>query len=342
MSYLSSEMQRLEVPDLGRVVGFLGEATASEADEPFPPELLENLRRLVPCDAVGFTELDRVREKTLKYIQSPECDEGDDCDDDEAFHWVIHHEHPLCHHQNVTGDFRAFKLSDFVTKQEFRRSRVWVDAYGIDGLEHQMCVGLDAPLSHTKVFTFNRFGGRDFTERDRVVLNLLRPYLAQHYRAAQVSRRLRQALAVHEEAHTAVVLLDEAETIAYASSSARELFERWFGKKGAHLPDGLKRWLQDRPNDAREPFSIAAGDHVLIVHFFEASLLLEERRDLSSLTRREREILDLVAEGRTNAEIAAALWISQGTVRRHLENAFRKLGVHTRTAAVALVRDAPL
>jgi len=36
----------------------------------------------------------------------------------------------------------------------------------------------------------------------------------------------------------------------------------------------------------------------------------------------------------TNAEIGARLWISAGTVRRHLENAYTKLEVHTRTAAV--------
>ncbi len=52
------------------------------------------------------------------------------------------------------------------------------------------------------------------------------------------------------------------------------------------------------------------------------------------LTRREREVLSLVAEGMTNAEIAARLWISAGTVRRHLENAYSKLEVHTRIAAV--------
>jgi RNA polymerase sigma factor (sigma-70 family) len=52
------------------------------------------------------------------------------------------------------------------------------------------------------------------------------------------------------------------------------------------------------------------------------------------LTRREREVLTLVAEGMTNAEIGARLWISAGTVRRHLENAYSKLEVHTRTGAV--------
>lgn len=55
----------------------------------------------------------------------------------------------------------------------------------------------------------------------------------------------------------------------------------------------------------------------------------------TALTPRQREVVLLVAEGLTNAEIARRLWISPGTVRRHLENAFARLEVHTRTAAVA-------
>jgi DNA-binding CsgD family transcriptional regulator len=53
------------------------------------------------------------------------------------------------------------------------------------------------------------------------------------------------------------------------------------------------------------------------------------------LTRREREILEWVERGKTNAEIAEILWLSPSTVRKHLENIYGKLGVRTRTAAVA-------
>ncbi len=60
----------------------------------------------------------------------------------------------------------------------------------------------------------------------------------------------------------------------------------------------------------------------------------ERERSVLGLTRREREVLELVAERLTNAQIAARLWISCKTVGHHLENTYAKLGVHTRTAAV--------
>ena len=57
------------------------------------------------------------------------------------------------------------------------------------------------------------------------------------------------------------------------------------------------------------------------------------------LTEREHEVLGWIARGKTNAEVAATLHVSPNTVRKHVENIFDKLGVHTRTAAVARLRD---
>ena len=61
----------------------------------------------------------------------------------------------------------------------------------------------------------------------------------------------------------------------------------------------------------------------------------------SSLTTTERRVLQLVATGRSNAEIAADLYVSVATVRKHLENAYRKLGVHSRMAAVVALGGSP-
>lgn len=54
----------------------------------------------------------------------------------------------------------------------------------------------------------------------------------------------------------------------------------------------------------------------------------------ASLTITERRVLQLVATGRSNSDIAADLYVSVATVRKHLEHAYRKLGVHNRMAAV--------
>ena len=51
------------------------------------------------------------------------------------------------------------------------------------------------------------------------------------------------------------------------------------------------------------------------------------------LTPREREILRLVAEGHSNATLAKMLWVTQQTVKFHLSNVYRKLGVSNRTEA---------
>lgn len=51
-------------------------------------------------------------------------------------------------------------------------------------------------------------------------------------------------------------------------------------------------------------------------------------------------MLELVASGASNAEVAERLSISVSTVRKHLEHCYRKLGVTNRTAAVAALREA--
>jgi DNA-binding NarL/FixJ family response regulator len=61
------------------------------------------------------------------------------------------------------------------------------------------------------------------------------------------------------------------------------------------------------------------------------------RRDgpLSSLTEREREVLDFISRGRSTADIAREMQIAVSTVRKHRENMMRKLDLHT-TAEIIL------
>lgn len=61
-----------------------------------------------------------------------------------------------------------------------------------------------------------------------------------------------------------------------------------------------------------------------------------------TLSDREREVLERVAHGLSNREIARALFVSEATVKTHLVHAFAKLGADSRTAAVAKAREAGL
>ena len=61
--------------------------------------------------------------------------------------------------------------------------------------------------------------------------------------------------------------------------------------------------------------------------------------ELAALTTREREILDLVAGGASNQEIAEKLFISEKTVRNHLTAIFDKIGVSSRSQAIVFARD---
>lgn len=68
--------------------------------------------------------------------------------------------------------------------------------------------------------------------------------------------------------------------------------------------------------------------------FCENFRLLQEPPTVNILTRRECEVFHLLAKGLSQKNIAASLHISAGTVKRHLENIYRKLGVNSRAAAL--------
>ena len=62
----------------------------------------------------------------------------------------------------------------------------------------------------------------------------------------------------------------------------------------------------------------------------------EDELGLGSLTAREREVLNLLARGNTNREIAEQLFITNKTVKNHLSRIYEKIGVHSRAEAIAL------
>jgi serine/threonine-protein kinase PknK len=132
-------------------------------------------------------------------------------------------------------------------------------------------------------------------------------------------------LSAHVELETAIEFLHSGERIGYLLKN-RIL-------KVADLVEALER--------------IALGGAVIDPVLVEELLSQQRRTDpLAVLTSREREVLALVAEGRSNSGIAHRLWISEGAVEKHVRSILAKLQLpatdddHRRVLAVLLFLDA--
>jgi DNA-binding CsgD family transcriptional regulator len=342
----SVAMQRLSGSDLEGALRFVAEASAETGSDPFPPPVLEHLRRLVGADWATFCELDRRRRRGIAIVETPVPDV--DADEDEDTFWRIVEDHPLCRAQR-RGRFDALKLSDFHTRRELHRLELYADWFRPFAIECELEVGIPSPLDHTKTFLFDN-ERRDFTERDRALLNLLQPHLVQLYNAAAARRLAETARAVIEDDADGrgVVVVGKRGGVEIASPQARRLLGAYFpSASGVRLPRAVVSWLREQPMD-RPPtaMSVDGRSGTLTIDLDRRGgtrvLLLEELavggKGPAALSAREREVLALVRDGLRNAEIAEALWLSPATVRKHLENIYEKLEVHSRTAAVAKLR----
>jgi DNA-binding CsgD family transcriptional regulator len=344
-------MERLRVSDLEGALRFVHEASAETGPEPFPVHVVEGLRALVGCDWASYCELDRPHRRELALIESP-APEVEQSGEEDVF-WRIADQHPLCRAQK-RGRCDAVKLSDFHSRRELHRLEVYADWFRPAGVEFELEVGIPSPLEHTKTFLFDD-ARRDFSERDRALMNLLQPHLAQLHRAAAVRRVGDRARAILEDERDlgklGVLVVDAHGAIEVASPHARRLLDDYVADgTGGRLPAALARWLDEQRAAARAgrtptALSIDGPSGTLVIDLDGRGaadvVLLEERAapdaDPAALSTREHEVLALVRDGLRNAEIAEALWVSPATVRKHLENIYEKLGVHTRTAAVARV-----
>jgi DNA-binding NarL/FixJ family response regulator len=165
----------------------------------------------------------------------------------------------------------------------------------------------------------------DSTAPDLAVLDVRMPptYRDEGVRAAIEARRRRPGLGI--------LLLSQYVEVAYA----QELLASGTGGIGYLLKDRVASLAELDDAITR----IAAGGTVLDPEVV-AQLIGRRHDPLSTLTPREREVLALMGEGRTNAAISAALFIGTGAVEKNVTSIFQKLGLddsgsdHRRVLAV--------
>jgi DNA-binding NarL/FixJ family response regulator len=141
-----------------------------------------------------------------------------------------------------------------------------------------------------------------------------------------------------------VVLIDDTQDPQHPVVRLKEL--------ATHVPDAMRIFLTLRMDNETVTEILDAGADAILsktIHLVSLATLLRElvngtivqrphpqaKAALSDcpLTEREQEILRLVAQGYTNAQIARKAWVTEQTIKFHLSNTYRKLGVANRTEA---------
>jgi len=236
---------RLSGSDYRGILEFLHAAGEVDGTDPFPVHVLARLRELVPCDTVSYGDFDRqghAWRTGVRYAGEPRAPVTPAIDE---AHGRLAHQYPYRPWSPEAR--RPARWSDFLSRRELQALDLyWEVGYPLE-CEYELELWLATPDGTAGGFGFDSFE-RDFSERDKLILDTLRPHLVQLWRNAGARRR--------------------------------------------------------------------------------------ESRLVGTLTPREREILLWVARGKSNREIAAVLYLAPGTIRKHLDNVYEKLGVSNRAGAV--------
>jgi DNA-binding CsgD family transcriptional regulator len=251
---------RLGQADYEAIIGLLDDTRELELDTPYAPAFLGRLDAVIEGEAHAlYRENDLATGRTPLMVSVA----GEQIDEEDPLYWTVGPD-AITQYRCATGDLSAARLTDVVGWRRYRESPVYREYFGPGCVGYMLDLGLSARPGWQRTLLFCRDrADPDFSERDRDVLELLRPHL--------IAREARAVLRQH---------------------------------------------LRDDP--PAEAIAIEPA---------------------ASLTIREREIVHLVGQGKSNAAIARELWITPGTVKKHLENVYEKLGVSNRAAAANWVRS---
>ena len=131
-------------------------------------------------------------------------------------------ENPCVAYYRRSGDGRATKISDFLTQRQLRKLGYYNEYLRRVSLEHRMSIVIPKPPYSVIALALGR-SGKDFSERDRLVLDLLRPHLTQAYDNAAALMRMQQELA-HPSSQKELLLSRESLEFLGLTNREAEIF----------------------------------------------------------------------------------------------------------------------
>lgn len=352
-------MERLRQSDLQSLLEFVQECYAFRqfrSFDSFAPELVASCVRLIPsAHTMTYNEMNPEKGESRNCINvmelaAPKWDRL----------WEHHmHEHPVLIHILETGDHQAMRISDFLSMSQFRHVGLHYEFYRLCDINDVLCMSI--PFPPPRVIGLAWHSDRKFTDRERLLGDLASPHISQAWHNARLVSRWRGQLRVLEQGFenldAGVILCGPKGRVQFTNAQARRYLAEYAGVKRQidhQLPDDLLRWVRtqelslSRIDDAppvRSPLVLETAGKRLVIRLLSKPgahmILMEEEKTGPSvgaftsfgLTAREAEVLTWIAQGKTNREIAAILGMQTGTVKKHVEHIFEKLGVETRTAA---------
>ncbi len=282
--------------------------------------------------------------------------------DREAFPRLVL-QNPILRFQRETGDASARRISDFITLGELHQLELYQRIYRHLGVEFQVAFALVTKEPLVVAIALNRHE-YDFDDEEVSFLNVLRPYLVEIYRNVRELDEFWRAPPPTPHGTRAMVHPDDQGRRAESSALSLELLTRYFGppEGPSGLPDVVNAWVHEqrvrRLDDGRPRLhlplvKVVDGREVVARYIVGTAIrldafVIEERSvvrgaaDLIALglTTREAELLFLLIQGASTFEISQSLRVTTGTINKHLQHIYRKLGVSNRIAAVAAGSDA--
>ena len=181
----------ISTTDLHRLCAVVDKTHLNQPGDTLPTSVLKALRELVPCDDITYQVVDPTREivvesrdlyGSIPYLESDESRV-------EEFFWRIFRTSPACNYPQRTGDFlNVRRMTDFYSDREFRAGMIG-EFFRLQGVRYETLIPLppEGEIDHRIMLW--RVDGPDFSDRDQLLLTLLRPALAELDLAVRLRRR---------------------------------------------------------------------------------------------------------------------------------------------------------